>query len=64
MDEQKTKLDLSGADGNSFFILCKARKAAWDDGWNATKIQEFMDEAQSGDYDHLLQTCMEYFDVS
>jgi len=63
MREQKPKLEILGEDGNAFYILGKARKAAFDDGWSATKIQEFMDEAMSGNYDHLLQTCMKFFNV-
>ena len=28
---------------------------------SAQQIEEFTTEATQGDYDHLLQTCMEYF---
>ena len=63
MVEEKPELKLSGEDGNAFFILGRAKRVAFDDGWSAEKIIKFLDEAKSGSYDHLLQTCMKYFDV-
>lgn len=59
----KPTLELIGEDGNAFFILGKASKVAKKAGWDEEKLDEFKKEAMSGDYDHLLQTCMEYFDV-
>ena len=58
---EKPKLKLTGEDGNSFFILGKARKVALKNGldWESIKTQ-----ATSGDYNHLLATMMEHFDVS
>lgn len=60
----KPKLELIGQDGNAFVILGLAQRAAKKAGWDAERRKKFMNEAKSGDYDHLLQTCMEYFDVS
>ena len=60
---EKPKLKIIGEDGNAFFILGHAQRAAKKAHWSEEKIKEFMDEARSGDYDHLLQTCVEYFDV-
>ena len=59
----KPVLELTGHDGNAFFILGTAIKVAKKAGWAKEEISKFMSEAQSGDYDHLLQTCMKYFDV-
>jgi len=59
----KPKLVLVGEDGNAFFILGKAFREAKRAGWTAEKIQRFKTEATAGDYDHLLQTCMNYFEV-
>ena len=61
--ETKPTLELVGQDGNAFMILALAKRAAKKAGWSEEKISEFMTEAQSGDYDHLLQTCTEYFEV-
>jgi len=62
--ESKPILQLTGQDGNAFFILGKARQAARKAGWDQQQISKFMEDAMSGNYNHLLQTCMEYFDVS
>ena len=59
----KPKLKLVGSDGNAFAILGKAIGAARKAGWSQEEIEKFRKEAMEGDYDHLLQTCMNYFDV-
>lgn len=59
----KPKLKLIGEDGNVFFILGRAVREAKRAGWSIEKIERFKKEAKSGDYDHVLQTCMNYFDV-
>ena len=64
MSEQKPELDLSNEDGNAFFIIGRARRVAKRAGWSEERIDEFLAHAKSGDYDHLLRTCMQYFDVS
>ena len=60
----KPELKLIGEDGNVFFILGKAVREARRAGWSEEKIERFKKEAISDDYDHALQTCMEYFEVS
>lgn len=57
---EKPTLELSGVDGNAFMLLGKARKVALKNGMDWEKIHA---EATAGDYDHLLQTLMEYFEV-
>ena len=59
----KPKLKLIGRDGNAFAILGAAQSAARKAGWDKERIKQVMDEAQSSDYNHLLATMMEYFDV-
>ncbi len=59
----KPALKLVGRDGNAFAILGEARKVATKAGWSKEKTKEMMDKATSGDYDNLLCTMMEYFDV-
>ena len=56
-------LVLVGQDGNAFFILGRAKGVMRDAGWPKELQDEIMEEATSGDYDHLLQTMMKYFDV-
>jgi hypothetical protein len=62
-NDNKPILQLTGQDGNVFMILGLAKRAAKKAGWDAERIAEFLTEAKSGDYDHVIQTCMEYFDV-
>ena len=56
-------LELSDRDGNVFAILGKAQRVARQAGWSQQKITEVFAEAKSGDYDHVLQTMMKYFEV-
>ena len=62
-DMEKPVVKLVGEDGNAFAILGRCRAVAKKAGWTPEQIKEFMDKAMSGDYDHLLGTCTEYFDV-
>lgn len=57
---EKPVLVLTGVDGNAFSILGQARKVARANNMDWKPI---MDEVLSGDYDHLLQTMMKWFDV-
>lgn len=61
---EKPELELTGQDGNVFSILYRATGVAKKAGWSNEKIKKFRKEATSGDYDHALQICMEYFDVT
>jgi len=56
----KPTLNIIGKEGNAFLILGSAMRVARqnDMDWESIKA-----EATSGDYDHLLQTMMKYFEV-
>ena len=56
-------VELSGQDGNAFAIIGRCMAAARKSGLSREEVEEFRTEAMSGDYDHLLQTCMKYFEV-
>ena len=56
-------LALIGTDGNAYSILGRAQRVARQCGWSQETVEAVMDEATSGDYDHLLRTMMRYFDV-
>lgn len=58
----KIKVKLIGNDGNAFVILGTVQKALKDHG-RSDLVDEFLKEAMSGDYDHLLQTCCKYVEV-
>ena len=61
-DNNKPTVQLSGQDGNAFAIIGRVRKALREAGLGE-QIEAFMDEATSGDYNHVLQTCMKYVNV-
>lgn len=64
MKYPNVKVKLVGNNGNAFAVLGACRKAAKAKNVSEDEIKAFMDEAMSGDYDHLLQTCMKWFDVA
>lgn len=63
-EKLKPQLQLTGLDGNAFFIMARARTVAKDAGWSNEEIEEITKEAMLGDYDHLLLTMMKYFEVA
>lgn len=63
MDERKPKVKLVGTDGNAFAVIGACTKAAKRAGWDQGRISTIRSEMLSGDYDHVLQTAMKYFEV-
>jgi hypothetical protein len=59
-DERKVDFDLEKRNGNAFFLISGFRAAAKRQGFNDDFIAEVVDEAKSGDFDHLLQTLMRH----
>jgi len=57
----EVKVELVGQDGNAFAILGRCQRQARRH-LDKSQLEEFMNEATAGDYDHLLRTCMDYFD--
>ncbi len=60
MTTKKVPLELEGMDGNAFSILGAWRKLARKSGWSEEEIKSVMDDAKSGDYDHLLSVIMRH----
>jgi len=60
----EVKVRLVGEDGNAFAILGRCQQAARRAKVSKEEIKAFVAEATSGDYHHLLATCMKWFDVS
>lgn len=56
----KPALALVGGSGNAFYLLGAAQEVAALNDMNWEAIEK---EATSGDYDHLLQVLMKYFEV-
>lgn len=53
---------LTGEDGNAWSIIGRVRQALRKAGLQA-EAEKFADDAMSGDYDHVLQTCFKYVTV-
>jgi hypothetical protein len=56
-------VQLSENDGNAFAILGAMHRGLKKGGATQEQIAEFDAEAMSGDYDHLLQTCILWVEV-
>ena len=52
------RVRLTGRDGNAFAVLGRVRQALKRGGQSAEFIEAFTKEATSGDYSHLLCTCL------
>jgi hypothetical protein len=57
--KKKVRMQLEGIDGNAFMVMGAFRKAARKQGWTDAEVKVVLDEAKSGDYDHLLATIMD-----
>ena len=60
---EPVKMALVGEDGNAFAILGRFQREARRVGWTPEQIKVVVDDATSGDYDHLLAVVMERFRV-
>lgn len=56
-------VQLTGNDGNAYAIMGAVSKALRADGIDKEKIDEYMTDSMSGDYDHLLRVAMRWVDV-
>lgn len=58
------RVRLTGKDGNAFNLLGLVQQGLRKGKVPKLEQDEFLKEAMSGDYDHLLQTCMAWVKVS
>jgi len=58
--EKTVDLELDGVNGNAFMIMAVWRRQAVKEGWTSDEVKAVLDEAKSGDYNHLLQTIMNH----
>ncbi len=54
---------LIGMDGNALAILGKVVNSMKKEKLSSEEIKQFQIEALSGNYDHLLQTCMKWVNI-
>lgn len=59
----KVTVKLVGEDGNALAIVGRVKRALRDVGISREEIQAFQTEALSGNYDHVLSTCMQWVEV-
>ena len=59
----KPTVKLIGQDGNAFAIMGRIKQALKRAGADKEYIDQYISEATSGDYDHLLAVSMEYVKV-
>lgn len=59
----EVEVQLTGGDGNAFAVLGAVRSALRQAGVPKAELDEFMAEAMSGDYDHLLTTATRWVSV-
>lgn len=58
------EVNLTGMNGNAFVIMGAVSNALRRAKVPEVNIKEFIDECKGGDYDHLLQTCFKWVNVS
>jgi hypothetical protein len=51
---KKIKLKLVGLDGNAFSLMGAFKNQARREGWTKDEVDAVLNDAMSGDYDHLL----------
>lgn len=61
--DKTVNLNLVGLDGNAFNLMGKFQRAAHQQGWTPEEIKLVMNECQSADYDHLVQTLVAHTDT-
>ena len=55
---KRLNLNLEGKDGNAFALLGYFKKEAKKAKWSDEEINKVLEDAKSGDYDHLVRTLM------
>ena len=64
MAKYDIEVKLIGQDGNAFAILGSVQRALRKAGASKDEINQYMQEAMSGDYNHLLSTTMDWVEVA
>ena len=58
---KKQVIDLTGPDGNAYFLLGTAMNLCKQIGISSERTEEILDELKSSDYEHLITTFDKYF---
>jgi hypothetical protein len=57
---KKVRFDLQSVDSNAFALMGGFQQAARRQGWHQPAISEVLDECRKSDYDHLIQTLLQF----
>lgn len=61
----EVSVQLTGEDGNAFFIIARVRRALKNAGVSTDEIDQFVDEVMfRGNYSNVLRTAMKWVDVA
>lgn len=63
MPKYNVEVQLSGEDGNAFMMIGRTIRALRRAGVSDDEITAFREEAESGTYDHVIQTIMKTVEV-
>lgn len=63
VDLPRLEVELLGYDGNALSIIGTCTRTMRRNKYPKDVIDEFVNEALDGDYDHVLRTVMDWFDV-
>lgn len=63
MPKYNIPVQLLGEDGNAMVLISKVRRALVKASVREAEVNKFVTEAMSGDYNKVIQTCMEWVDV-
>lgn len=58
----KPRCQLLGIDGNAFSIMGAVNRVLRNAGYSGTARDAFREEAMSGNYDHVIQTALDWID--
>jgi hypothetical protein len=61
--DAKMKIDLSGQNGNAFYLMSMADKFGSKLGFSPEKINHIINEMKSSDYDNLIKTFLKNFGI-
>ena len=62
-NKRRPSVKLSGRDGNAFAIMARVEKALRKAGYSADETDEYLKDATSGSYEHLLSVTMKWVKV-
>lgn len=63
LEMEGPSLKLTGGGGNAFSIIASCKRKARKFGCTKEALTELQNEMMSGDYNHVPQTAMKYFEV-